>query len=151
MVSFNVSIETPYFPKDRSSCAGSMTAARAEAIELETVGCDRKTVPRGDFFLKALDVAVLKLHDLSAAGANEVVMVALVRHIVVLGLRAKVPSLGQAGLTKEIERAVNGGQPQVRIFSRQLMIHFFSRDVLLLQKGIENQFTLPRKFELMLP
>lgn len=128
-----------------------MTAARAEAIELETVRCDRKTVPRGDFFLEALDVAVLELHDLSAAGANEVVMVALVRHIVVLGLRAEVPSLGQTGLAKEVERTVNGGQSQVRIFSRQLVIHFFSRDVLLLQKGIENQFTLPGKLELMLP
>lgn len=128
-----------------------MTAARAEAVELETVSGDRKPVPRGDFFLEPLDIAVLELHDFPAAGANEMVMVALVRHVVVLGLRTEVPCLGQTGLAKEVERTVNSGQSQVRIFSRQLVIHLFSRDVFLLQKGIENQFTLPGKFELMFP
>ena len=58
--------------------AASMTAARAESVELEAMGLDGKTVPRRDFFLKTLDVAVLELHDLSAAGANKMIVVAFV-------------------------------------------------------------------------
>ena len=35
------------------------------------------------------------------------------------------------------------------IFACQLMVHFLSRDVFLLQKCIENQLALARKFELV--
>ena len=128
-----------------------MTAARAEPIEFEAVGLNGKTVPRCHFFLKTFDVAVFELHDFPTACANEMVMMALMRYIVVLGLSPEVPGLGQTRFAEEVERAVNGREPQVRIFARQLMIHLFSRDVFLLQKGIEDQFTLPRKFKLVPP
>ncbi|HEU5403701.1 MAG TPA: hypothetical protein VFU86_20265 [Terriglobales bacterium] len=128
-----------------------MTAARAESVELEAVSLDGKTVPRRHFFLKTLDIAVLKFHYFPTACANKMIMMALMRHIVVLGLSAEVPGLGQTRFAEEIERAVNGREAQVRIFARQLMVHRFGRDVFLLQKGIEDQFTLSRKFELMLP
>lgn len=128
-----------------------MTAARTEAIELEAVGLNGKTVPQCHFFLKMLNVAVLELHDLSAACANEMVMMALMRHIVVLRLSAEVPGLGQTRLAEEIQRAVNGRESEVRIFARQMVVHLFSRDVFLLQKGIKDQLTLPRKFKLVLP
>ncbi len=62
-----------------------------------------------------------------------------------------MPSLGQAGFAEKVQRAVNGRQSQVRIFSRELVIHLFRRDVLLLEKSVENQFALPSKFELMFP
>lgn len=127
-----------------------MPTARAEPVELEAVGLDGKTVPRRHFFLKTLNVAVLELHYCPTACANEMVMMALMRHIVVLGLSAKVPGLGQTRFAEEIERAVNSRETQMRIFTGQLVVHFFSRDVFLLQKGIEDQFTLPRKFELVL-
>ncbi len=55
-----------------------MTAARAESVELEAMGLDGKAVSRCDFFLKALYVAVLELHDLSAAGANKMIVVSFV-------------------------------------------------------------------------
>ncbi len=128
-----------------------MTAARAKAVELKAVGLDGKAVPRCHFFLKTLNVAVLELYDLSTARANEMVMMALMRHIVVLGLSTEVPGLGQTRFAEEIERAINGRKSQVRIFAGQLVVHLFSGDVFLLQKGIEDQFTLPRKFELVLP
>ena len=128
-----------------------MTAARAESVELETVGLDGKTVPRCHFFLKALNVAVLELHDLSATCADEMVVMALMRHIVVLRLSTEVPGLGETRFAEEIQRAVNGRQSQVRILAGELVVHLFSRDVFLFQKGIEDQFTLPCKFELMLP
>ena len=127
-----------------------MTAARTEAVEFEAVSLDRKAVAGGDFFLEALNVAVFKLHDLSAVGANKVVVMALVGNIVVLGLGAKVPGLCQTGFAKKIERAVNRRQSQMRIFSRKLVVHLFRRDVFLLEKGIEDQFTLSGKLQLML-
>ena len=128
-----------------------MTAARAESIEFEAVGLNGKTVPRCHFFLKTFNVAVFELHDLSTTCANEMVMMALMRHIIVLGLSTEVPGLCQTRFAEEVERAVNGRESQVRISARQLMVHLFSCDVFLLQKGIEDQFTLPRKFELGLP
>lgn len=128
-----------------------MAAAGTESIEFEAVSLDGKPVPRCHFFLKTLDVAVLELHDFSTACANEMVMMALMRHIVVLGLSTEVPGLGQTRFAEEVERAVNGREPQVWIFARQLVVHLFSGDVFLLQEGIENQFTLPRKFELVFP
>jgi hypothetical protein len=127
-----------------------MTAARAESVEFEAVSLDGKTVPRCHFFLKTLNVAVLKLHDLTATCANEMVVMALMRHIVVLRLSTEVPGLGETRFAEEIQRAVNGRQPQVRILAGQLVVHLFSRDVFLFQKGIEDQFTLPCKFELVL-
>lgn len=128
-----------------------MTAARAESIKFETVGLNGKTVPQCHFFLKTFNVAVFELHDFSTPRANEMVMMALMRHIIVLGLSTEVPGLCQTRFAEEVEGAVNGRESQVRIFARQLMVHRFSRDVFLLQKGIEDQFTLPRKFELVLP
>jgi len=128
-----------------------MTAARAESVELEAVGLNGKTVPRCHFFLKTLDIAVFEFHDLPAAGADEVIMVAFVRDIVVLGLSAEVPSLCETGFAKKVERAVNGRQPQVRIFTSQLMVHLFRCDVFLLEKGVEDQFTLACKLQLVLP
>ena len=127
-----------------------MTAARAESVELEAVSLDGKTVPRRHFFLKTLNIAVLKFHYFPTACANKMIMMALMRHIVVLGLSTEVPGLGQTRFAEEIERAVNGREAQVRIFARQLMVHRLGCDVFLLQKGIEDQFTLPRKFELVL-
>lgn len=115
-----------------------MAAARAKSIEFEAVSLDGKTVPRCHFFLKTLDVAVFELHDLSTACANEMVMMALMRHIIVLGLSTEVPGLCQTRFAEEVERAVNGRESQVRVFARQLMVHLFSRDVFLLQKGIED-------------
>ncbi len=37
------------------------------------------------------------------------------------------------------------------IFSRKLVVHRFRRDVFLFEKGIENQFTLARELQLVLP
>ncbi len=128
-----------------------MTAMGTEAVEFEAVSLDYKAVAGGDFLLKPLDVTIFELHDLSAVGADEVVVVAFVRDIVVLGLRAEMPGLRQAGFTKEIERAVDRRQTQMRIFSRQLMVHFFSGDVFLLQECVEDQLALAGEFQLMFP
>ena len=127
-----------------------MTAARTEAVELKSVGLDRKSVPGGDFFLELLNFLVLKFHDLLAAGADEVIVVALVRDVVVLRLRAEVPGLCEAGIAEQIERPVDGRESKMRIGLRQLVIHGLRGDVLLLEEGGQNHFTLAGELELML-
>ncbi len=87
-----------------------MTAARTEPVEFKAVGLNRKAVTGGHLFLKTLDVAVFEFHNLSAAGADEVVVVTFMGHIVVLGLGAEVPGLCQAGFAEEIKRTVNRRQ-----------------------------------------
>ena len=127
-----------------------MTAARTEAVELKSVGFDRKSVPGGHFFLEPLDFFVFEFHDLLAAGADEVIMVALVRDVVVFRLRAEVPGLCEAYIAEQIECPVDGREPQMRIGLRQLVIHGLSGNVFLPEEGVQNQFTLASELELML-
>lgn len=127
-----------------------MTAARTEPVELKSVGFDDKSIPGGHFFLEPLNFFIFELHDLLAAGADEVIVVALVRHIVVFCLRAEVPGLSETCVAEQIERSVDGREPQVRIGFGQLVIHRLRGNVFLPEKGAQNQFTLPCELELML-
>lgn len=78
-------------------------------------------------------------------------MVALVGNIVILRLGPEMPGLGETRFAKEIERAIDGGQSQMGIFPRELVIHLLSCDVLLFQECVEDQFALAGKFQLMFP
>ena len=127
-----------------------MAAARTEAVELKSVGFDRKSVPGGHFFLESFNFFVFKLHDLLTAGADEVIVVALVRHIVVFRLRAEVPGLSKTGIAEQIERPVDGREPQMRVGLGQLMVHGLCGNVLLPKEGVQNQFALAGEFELVL-
>jgi len=127
-----------------------MTAARTEAVELESVGFDGKSVLGGDFFLETLNFFVFKFHDLFAAGADVVIVVAFVRHIVVFRLRAEVPGLGETGVAEQIERPIDGREPEMRVGFGQLVIHRLRGNVLLPEERVQNQFTLSGELELML-
>ena len=126
-----------------------MTAARTEAVELESVGFDGKSVFCGHFFLEPLNFFVFKFHDLFTAGADEVIVVALVRHIVVFRLRAEVSGLCETRVAEQIERSVDCRQPKVRIGLSQLVIHGLRCNVLLPEESVQNQFTLTGELELM--
>lgn len=128
-----------------------MTAARAESVEFEAVGGNRKAILGCDFFLEAFDIAVFKFHDFATARADEVVVMSLMGYVVILGLGSKMPRLCQSRFTEQVQGPINGRESKVGIFACQLMIHFLGRDVFLLQKGIEDQLTLARKFELVPP
>ncbi len=127
-----------------------MSAAGTEAVELKSVGFDGKSVPDGDFFLEALNFLVFKLHDLIAAGADKVIVVALVRDVVILRLRAEVPGLCEAGIAEQIERPVDCRESKMRIGLSQLVIHGLRGNVLLSEEGVQDQFTLACELELML-
>ena len=126
-----------------------MTAEGAESVEFKPVGGNGKAVLSRDFLLKAFDIAVFKLHDLATACANEMVVMALMGHVVILGLCPKVPGLSQPCFAEQVEGPIDGCEPKMGVFTCQLMVHFLSRDVFLFQKGVEDQLTLARKFELV--
>ena len=126
-----------------------MTTASAEPVEFEAVSGNGEAVPGGDFLLKLFDLAVFKLHYLAAVGANQMIVMALVGNVVILRLRAEMPGLCQTCLTKEVERAIDGREPQMRVFLRQLVVHLFGGDVFLLQEGVKNEFALARVLQLV--
>lgn len=88
-----------------------MTAARTEAVELKSVGFDGKSVSGGHFFLKPLNFFVFKFHDFFTAGADEVIVVAFVRDVIVFRLRAEVSGLCEARVAEQIERSVDSCEP----------------------------------------
>lgn len=86
-------------------------------------------VPARHFLLQALNIAILKFYDLSARGADEVIVVSLVGDVVVLSLASEMPSLGQACLAKEIQGPVDGRQSDVRILLGEHAVHLLRRNV----------------------
>lgn len=112
-----------------------MTAGRAKAVELKAVVFDSKSIPGSHFLLEPLNLLILKFHDLLAAGADEVIVVTLVRDVVVLCLRAEVPGLCEAGIAEQIERPVDCRESKMGISFSQLVIHSLRRDVFLPEKG----------------
>ena len=123
-----------------------MTAAGAHAIQFELVGLDAEAVSAGHFFLELFDILILEFHNLATRRTNEVVVVPLVGHVVVLRLRPEVAGLGQSDFAKEIQGSVDRGQADVRIFFGELPIHLFRRNVLVLQEHVQDMLALPREF-----
>ena len=87
-----------------------MTAPRAKAVEFEAVGLDRKAVPSGDFLLQLFNFTVLKLDDFSATRANEMIVMSLVSHVIILRLRTEMPRLCDAGVAEQVQRPIDRGQ-----------------------------------------
>ena len=114
------------------------------------MGLNDGAVLGGDFFLEPFDLTIFKLHNCPAAGTDEVVVMALVGDIVVLGLRAEVSRLGDARLAEQIQGAVDCGQSQVGVLFGQLMVHRLGRDVFLSEECRQNQFSLPSQLQLVL-
>ncbi len=109
-----------------------MSAADAYAVEFQFMGLDGEAVSSGDLFLESFDVFILEFHDLAAGRANEMIVMPLVGHIIVLRLCAEMTGLGQAHVAKEIEGSVNCGQSYMWIFFSELPIHLLGGNVLIL-------------------
>jgi hypothetical protein len=78
------------------------------------------------------------------------VMVPFMRHIIVLRLGAEMSSLSKTGLAKQIERAINGGQPDVRVFFGEEAVHRLGGDVFHFQEHAEDLLALAGELQLML-
>ncbi len=123
-----------------------MSAAGAHAVEFQFMSLDGEAVSAGDFFLESFDILILEFHDLAAGGADQMIVVSLVRHVVILRLRAEVACLGQPYFAKEIQRPVDRGETDMRVFFCKLPIHLFRGDVLILQEHVKNVLALSREF-----
>ena len=123
-----------------------MSTAGADTVEFQFMGLNSEAISAGDFFLKSFDVFMLEFHDLAAGGADEVIVMSLVGHVIVLRLRAEVASLGQPHFAKEIERPVDGGETDMGVLFCELPVHLFRGDVLILQEHVENVLALPCEF-----
>ena len=123
-----------------------MSAAGAHAVQFQFVGLYGEAVATGDFLLQTFDVFILELDDLAASGTNEVIVMPFMRHIIVLSLCPEVAGLGQPDLAKEIQRPIDSGQTNMRIFFRELPIHLLGGDVLILQEHVQNMLALSREF-----
>lgn len=127
-----------------------MSAARTEAVQLEAVGLDGEPIAGGDFLLQFFDFAVFKLDDLATTSANEMIVVALVRDVVVLGLRTEVPGLGESRVAKKVQRPINGGQSQVGVGPGELVVHGFGGNMFLSEECREDEFALTGELQLVL-
>jgi hypothetical protein len=56
----------------------SVATARAQTVQFQFMGLNRKAVTVGDFFLQSFDIFVGKFHDFSTGRANEMVVVPFV-------------------------------------------------------------------------
>ena len=97
----------------------SVTAGRAESVQFQLVGGNREAVSGGDLLLQAFNVAILELYNLAAVGANQMVMMPLVRNIIVLRLASEMPCLGKSGVAEEIHCPVNRSKTDMMPFFRQ--------------------------------
>ena len=113
-----------------------MSAAGTHTVEFQFMSLDGEAISAGDLFLKPFDVFILEFYDFPAGGADEMIVMSLVGHIIILGLRTEVTSLSQSYFAKEIERSINGGETDMRILFRELSIHLFRGDVLILEKHV---------------
>ena len=127
-----------------------MAATRAEAVQLQSVSLDDKAVLRRDLFLEPFNLTILELHNGATSGTDEVVVMAFVRDVIVLRLGPEVSGLGDAGLTEQIQSAVNSGEPQVRVFLGELVVHGLGRHVFLSKERRQDQLALAGQFQLML-
>ena len=87
-----------------------MAAARAEAVQFQSMGLDDEAIPCGDFLLQSFDFAILELHDRPATCADEMVVMTFVRDVVVLCLCAEVSGLSDPGFAKQVQCTVDGGE-----------------------------------------
>ena len=77
-----------------------MAATRAEPVQFKPVGLDHEAIFSRYLFLQPFDLAILEFHNGAAPGADQVVVVAFVRNVVVLRLRAEMPCLGDTGFAE---------------------------------------------------
>lgn len=137
-----VEIDKP--SQDDTGCDGnpSMAAARAEAVQFQSMGLDDKPILRCDLLLQPFDLAILELHNGTAPRADEMIVMTFVGDVVVLRLGAEVSGLGNAGFAKQVQRTVDGGEAEMRILLRELMVHGFGRDVFLPEECRQDQLAL---------
>jgi len=107
-----------------------MSAAGAEAVKFEAMGLDGEPVAVGDLLLQFFDFAILEFDDLSASGADQVVVMIVSAIVFIPGETVfKTVFLGNSCLGQQLQGPVHRGitdagmrflYPIVQLFSAQM-------------------------------
>src|SRR3989338_7994121 len=101
-------------------------------IDMERVVVNGKAAFGGDLFLARLDGRIVKLLDMAALQANDVVMVLALIEFEHRLAALEVVARQQSGLLELRQYAVNRGQPHVIATGQQMLVHIFRAHVALL-------------------
>lgn len=124
-------------------------ALRTDSPDAEAVACRVKTVIRGDFVLFILDLFAVKLYQLAALGADQMVVVLVVVKVFIT--RAPVAQTlfaRQPAFDQKLERAVNSREADGRVFDFDNVIQVFGAEMAFgFEKNVEYQLALRGLFE----
>jgi hypothetical protein len=136
--------------KGRSDYAGALfLAVAADAIDLKVMPGGREVVLATDFALEALDLGGEKFDGAAAIGADHMVMAATIE----LGLVAGDTVLegdgaGEAALGEKLERAIDGGEADTRVFFAYEAVELVGGEVVGdLEEGAQDGVALFRVFQ----
>src|SRR6266702_5774778 len=127
----------------------SFPAFRALSIQLQLVHLDEESVAVCHFSLKFFDGLVLELDDVAAAGADQMVVVLPLGHVLIPGLAvAKMDLIGDPRLGEQLQGAIDRGVADARVLGPQLQIELLDAHVALGGKEhIENNVPLAGRLE----
>ena len=133
-------------PSDRAPSCGFLAAVLADAIDLEGVSGRSVMVPAADFLFQLIDLVGKKFHRASALGAHHVVMAAPVVLMLVAGdAIVKGDFAGQSAFREQLQRAVDRGIADARIFFLHQPVQFVGRKMVAgFQKRAQNCIALCR-------
>src|SRR5574337_171863 len=113
-----------------------LAAIAAATIQLQLVILNGETQSPDDLFLQRLDLGICKLGDFAALGADDVIVVALTGGVFEQGAPiAELPLMGETGVFQELERPINGDEPDPRVPTPYPAVETLGADV---RRGAEE-------------
>jgi hypothetical protein len=126
-----------------------LAAVFADSIDLKGVSSGEVAVPAANFLLELADFRGEELDGTATISANHVVVAAAVVLVLVAGNTVVEGDFaGQAALCQQLQRAVDGGVADARIFFLHQAVEFFGREMVAgFEEGVKNGVTLRRLFQ----
>jgi hypothetical protein len=127
----------------------SLPATGAEPVEFQFVVLDEKSETIGNIHLELFNRLIFKLGNLSAARADQVVMMLAYRNLLVASLSIANANLaGYARVGKELQGSTNRRIADIRMLCPQCAVQLFDAHMpVRRQKKIENYFPLLSRFQ----
>lgn len=121
----------------------------ADAINLERVAGGEVVIFLSDFLLKLTDFLGKELHRAAAVGANHVVMAAPIVLVLIAGNAImKGDFAGESTFGEQLERAINSGIADTRIFFLHQAMKFVGREMVAgFKESAQNRIALRRLLE----
>ena len=119
-----------------------MATVGTQTVELQILRGQTKSIRRGDLLPQPLDGRIFEFDDVSAARADEMIVIPLREQIIVLGFFTETSSLRKAFVAQHSHRPIDRIQRGTMALPIEPAIQLADRNVLLLQKGLDDTFTL---------